>query len=220
MVRAILAGKKTQTRRVIKPQPPDDCELSICGRYSPTKVGRDGVEYPGDEVYGASTKDGEWAIPCPFGGDGDRLWVRETHAMLPGATLAYKASWTGKEHENNNGPCWQWTPSIHMRREYSRLTLEVTGVRVERLQAISEGDAEAEGCRAEPVTGQRGDDGRYARDAFRDLWNSLNAKRGYGWEANPWAWVVEFRRVASVRPMSILNGPPFMEGLVPGPASD
>ncbi len=181
-------------------------------------------------------------VRCPYGQPGDTLWVRETwrpmsfgfnqiHGpvvrvqfaadmampVMPATEAQYDAT-----HPDRSG---LWRPSIHMPRWASRITLEVTAVRVERLQAISEADARAEGIREnwcgddlQGVAGSRpwkeeldgwmdytpgrGDgDGAedwealMPRESFRTLWDSINAERGYGWTVNPWVWVVEFEVV-------------------------
>jgi len=168
MVRAILEGRKTMTRRVIKPQPV-----------------------------------GAWAAPgktaCPYGQPGDRLWVRETFATLcPGSyeeekpragahqDIRYKAS-------DRMADCsadirgYRWRPSIFMPRWASRINLEITAVRVERVKDISINDAHAEGMTGTHTLGD-----------FRELWDSINSKRGHGWDANSWVWVVEFKRVEQI----------------------
>lgn len=191
MVRALLAGTKTQTRRAVKPQPA-----------------------------------GEWAAPgrtsCPYGQLGDRLWVRETWADL---TATHGQRWekrnpvTGLYERGQHPFFWyaadgdqpdlgggernpeRWRPSIHMPRHACRLVLEVTGVRVERLQAISEDDALAEGIDTEGhdyLTGERWKAAGSAlspeRYAFASLWRRINGQAS--WDANPWVWVVEFKVVA------------------------
>lgn len=193
MVRAVLDGRKTQTRRIMREQPeviPKEDELGKPGFWIPFNAGKTMVR--NDDMH----------IACPFGLKGDRLWVRETfrvHSRATDvATLVYKASeqqsWTQQTHrvpiEKCNKPAVvdKWTPSIHMPRWASRITLEITGVRVERLQSITEEDAKAEGVKTEcSVIGDRHFLG------FRSLWKSI-----YGddsWQANPWVWVVEFKRV-------------------------
>lgn len=177
MVRAILEGRKTQTRRVIKPQP-----------Y--WEVGRDIMQYP---------------LDCPYGQPGDRLWVRETWASHPQlnkvkpkhlncAEIYYRATCDNDSH-------YSWRPSIHMPRWASRITLEVTGVRVERVRDITAEDAVKEGwqedCGWDNFTnGQvfRSDTPVSVID-FAYLWDSINAKRGHSWESNPWVFVVEFKVV-------------------------
>ena len=174
MVRALLAGRKTQTRRVVKDQ-----------------------DIP-DEVYELIPGD---MHPCPYGQPGDLLWVRE--------------AWSGcfdqghiRVRDRHPDIVWYWAdgncpdgdwekprPSIHMPRWASRLTLRVTGIRVERVQDISQSDADAEGCPGfySPMHPDAGvTDGQTPREEFAELWNSINAKRGFGWDANPWVWVIDF----------------------------
>jgi hypothetical protein len=193
-VRAILDGRKTQTRRVVKPQPPtDEFGTSYVGpvygpeMYNPVKIDRHGEMYPGAPVYGVYDEDGEWGAKCPFGQPGDTLWVRE--AILP-KDHQYAADFskiTIPDHDAHNW-CFFYSryccPSIHMPRWASRITLKITDVRVERLQDISEADALAEGCRSQIQHSA----------LFADMWDEINAKRGYPWESNPWVWVLEFSR--------------------------
>jgi hypothetical protein len=170
MVRALLDGRKTQTRRIVK--------------HRPTMIEVDGVT-----VHGKKQK-------CPYGQAGDRLWVRETWQLFPrieGASrIYYRASCTAPSVLDD----WRWTPSIHMPRWASRILLEVTAVRVERLQAISRADAAAEGIcfpEGEPKPpGYRCD--RWPEENFAGLWDSINGAGA--WAANPWVWVVEFRRAS------------------------
>ncbi|WP_241597415.1 hypothetical protein [Rosenbergiella epipactidis] len=192
MVRAILDGRKTQTRRVIKNQPagdwPDD---PIFVEYGDNKFKWKSVNY------GESS----W-FDCPFGKVGDRLYVRETfrvHSRATDvATLAYKASerqsWTQQVARVPIEVCTKqvspeaWTPSIHMPKAASRITLEITDIRVERLNDISEEDAKAEGAPTECcVIGDKHFLG------FRNLWKSIYGKDS--WQSNPFVWVVEFNRV-------------------------
>lgn len=166
MVRAILEGRKTQTRRVVKPQP-----AHIPGIGTVLNI---------DTITGRA---------CPYGNPGDRLWVRETWAhrrwMLgdasPNPTTVYRA-----DGEDLKG-CARWRPSIHMPRWASRIALEVVSVRVERLQDISEDDAKAEGV---TIKGTSRYDGE-ARDAFEALWCSINGADS--WEINPWCWCISFK---------------------------
>ena len=163
MVRAILEGRKTMTRRVIRPL--------------------------GDHSY--------WSGNCPYGQPGDRLWVQETWwtngENKSIESCAYRARDKSPDHMLGE----KWHPSIHMPRWASRLTLENISVRVERVQDISEEDARAEGV--DPIVDALGN--IYAQDgysigyrlAFTDLWDSINAKRGYSCESNPSVWVVEFK---------------------------
>ncbi|HED2448900.1 TPA: hypothetical protein ACJJ1H_002204 [Enterobacter kobei] len=183
MVRAILDGRKTQTRRIMKVQP-----VLNGGFY---------------EVYGAGWVRSMKSVPaipghslasnCPLGLVGDRIWVRETFSQVPDheepagcSAILYAA--------DGNGPYGKWVPSIHMPRWASRLTLEITCVRVERLRDLSEDDAKSEGIT--PPSGGVLPGWEY-RINFRDLWMSI-----YGadnWEANPWVWVIEFKVVPNVQ---------------------
>lgn len=181
MVRAILEGRKTQTRRVIKPQPINPVDLNAF---------KGGGAFVDKSISGKDP-----LIKCPYGKAGDSLWVRETHALFGGgSTVIYAANW--KEDAVSRGMDnipeevdWKWTPSIHMPRLASRITLEITSVRVERLQDISEQDALAEG-----MTFPEGmEHGSNPVDAFRGLWQSINGPES--WDANPWVWVIEFKRV-------------------------
>ena len=167
MVRAILEGRKTQTRRLVKLRP--------------------GQEIEHGAVFSARDP---FLMLSPYGSPGDRLWVRETFhgGGNGGAEVAFKADYLIARDVK------RWTPAIHMPRRLSRITLEVTGVRVERLQDISEEDARAEGIDAVRVqTGPAALAGRPWATEFCALWDSLNAKRA-PWASNPWVWVVEFRR--------------------------
>lgn len=181
MVRAILEGRKTQTRRVVKPQPIG-------------KIWNPPVDPP------CLQDDSGRFHPCPYGYAGDRLWVRETWAHVPATAYrqsegvvqtispddtdmaaVYAADWS------RSAP--RWRPSIHMPRWASRITLEITGVRVERLQDITTKDAVREGVSYDV---SKPDGGPIHR--FQKLWNSINKDRA-PWESNPWVWVVEFRRL-------------------------
>jgi hypothetical protein len=206
MVRALLDSSKTQTRRIVKSQPPADVSPILVSRYHPTVIDRRGDEQPGEEIFGAHSDDGEWGCKCPFGQPGDRLWVRETFLYVgPGSGSDLPSYREERANPENHmaANCWfrasrpdetlVWTPSIHMPRWASRITLEITGVRVERLQDISEADAEAEGVdflRRVPDA----DETLSARDLFWCLWDSLAAPAS-DWAANPWVWVVDFKRV-------------------------
>lgn len=209
MVRAILDGRKTQTRRVVKCNPfyggPDWARAfpdGLTTRY--LHVPQAGGEY-GDKTV--------QRVYCPYD-PGDTLWVRETtesywlpHILTGEPTSALCGRYTVDDEPilDPRGFDLGWwyskprCPSIHMPRWASRITLEVTGVRVERAQDISEADAKAEGVTAqfEPVglSGAFGLTHLPYSSAFANLWNSINAKRGYSWESNPWLWVVEFKRV-------------------------
>lgn len=202
MVRAILEGRKTQTRRVVKPQPQ---MLELSGRlWWETPKGR--------MVHSASREWHEYLHDQdkPYA-PGDRLWVRETWHPAARLGAEYLIEYKADESERTvdagfEGPTPTidaaisrnaWRPSIHMPRWASRLTLEVTGVRVERLQDITPDDARAEGHPHTPGTERYPQDvhDEAARDWFMDLWDDINAKRGHTWVSNPWVWVVEFNRL-------------------------
>ncbi|HCH9096605.1 TPA: hypothetical protein NNT20_003697 [Salmonella enterica] len=192
MVRAILDGRKTQTRRPIKWKQT---------RFTEIGEREDGSNWPWSED---TEKACDYWHPCSFGAVGDRIWVRETfrvHSRATDvATLVYRASvrnsWTEQTHRvpvavcNKPATPEKWTPSIHMPRWASRITLEITDVRVERLRDLSEEDAKSEGII--PSAGGVLPGWEY-RINFRDLWMDI-----YGtdnWEANPWVWVIEFKRI-------------------------
>lgn len=187
MVRALLDGSKTQTRRIVKPN------------YQEMGERDDGSAWPWSEH--PDTAADHWHA-CPYGQPGDRLWVRETYADA-GCRLTYRADLDDGAH------CMvkKWTPGIHMFRADSRILLEIVSVRVERLQAISEADSLAEGIQRRQVrprdarlggqgvygTGDENDWAGTARQAYEHLWEQINGAGS--WDANPWVWVVEFKRV-------------------------
>lgn len=191
MIRALLEGRKTQTRRVVKPQPPLD--LTICRKSDGMHPGSDGRLHwtNGFQLEfwpGGLNKANKDMMP-PYQ-PGDVLWCRETTCAECGGDPCYRADadfcgMTGEQKPPYGG----WTPSIHMPKWACRLFLRVTNVRVERVQDISEEDARAEGVDLKNGIGQL-----CPRSAFRRLWDSINAKRGYGWGVNPWVWVYEFER--------------------------
>lgn len=203
LVRAILSGQKTQTRRVVKGVkhfPDWGSAVGMVGgawRYgSPAALGLAergdhwSVTLDDDHLKRMCTQEAYgWGAGagCPMGQPGDRIYVRETFAQHPQfADLAYRAE--GEEFEDSDGALWvpKWTPAIHMPRKLARIWLEVTGVRVERLQSISRGDAMAEGC---PVPNMA--DGADPRDWFAEVWKST----GGNWVSNPWVWVIDFKRI-------------------------
>ena len=188
MVRALLDGSKTQTRRCIKL--PHQNPLGV---WEPMTFGgpnggktRDGNTIP--EKRGIwHTRTGH-SLCCPYGQPGDRLWVRETWLQTNPFSQGGMHTYGYRASDEIEFPDAIWKPSIHMPRDASRITLEVTGVRVERLQDISRGDAMAEGCPFPNMA--RGDD---PRKWYADLWSSINGPGS--WELNPWVWVVEFKRM-------------------------
>lgn len=192
MVRAILAGKKTQTRRVLRdPRKRTPNGVELLTRWTNDDP-RARVRVTDRGAVAVDTCGGVAApiLLSPYGAVGDRLWVRETWAFLTGngRRVVYAADGeplTGDGTQTVLGGM-KWTPSIFMRRTESRLTLEVTDVRVERLQSIIDDDARAEGVEA---IGARND----FRGAFCALWDSINAERA-AWDSNPWVWVVSFQR--------------------------
>lgn len=171
MVRAILEGRKTMTRRVIK-----DIRTAW----------RDGtVIDPYDRDY----------ITCPYGWPGDLLWVRETwrRADWYGKGIIYRADAQAAGHMGEYSDRHKWHPSIHMPRWASRIVLEITNIRVERLQEITEEDARKEGIsRAHKYPVGFGHPDTY-RGGFRNLWDSINGKK-YPWSSNPWVWVISFKK--------------------------
>lgn len=215
MVRAILEGRKTQTRRILKPQPTEKPE----GRWSwivssseRSETGKFQYSWPDPDGNAFTIRGREQAVRyrCPYGRVGERLWVRET-CWCDGCTVYYTADSTyqsysiedrdteerlQKLHHYANG-IGEKVPSIHMPRWASRITLEITGVRAERLNDISEADALAEGCDGNCQIGyipayQAGPCSYH----FAQLWESIN---GVGsWKLNPFVWVIEFKPIKSL----------------------
>lgn len=220
LVRAILSGQKTQTRRVVKDQ-------SIGDRWCEARPdGRQYLEWQGQPTCGT----GVWDIPeynaeivGPFGLVSDRIYVRETFARVPTACGSDELVFAADYQDGSDKAAGvKYTPAIHMPKGLARIWLEITGVRVERLQDITEADADAEGC-------ERLDFERYERDwtlcpkcggtrlhdalggnggvihdvdcmecdtyvkRFRHLWEST----GGDWSANPWVWVIDFKRIGA-----------------------
>ena len=197
MVRAILEGRKTQTRRVMKWQPDYDAIIDV-GEIGSSR----GVAYIGNSTSGGIRN----RAPCPYGQLGDRLLVRETFRVIdqtqPRIAIDYRSDPEEKWNRIGDllGDGKKWTPSIHRPRWASRILLEITDVRVELVQEISEDDAKAEGAALEfagaAFAAKHGSLlGRQYRYGFVHLWDSINAARGVGWDVNPWVWVIEFRRI-------------------------
>ena len=178
MVRALLDGTKTQTRRVVKLREGEGPGRAHVGAFGNLRSFDEG----GQEHTIVHIED------CPFGQAGSRLWVREAHAVyVPGCEygVTYRADHLDPRGDGPAHPL-KWLPSIFMPRWACRLELQVTDVRVERLQEISEHDARAEG-----VIPLQMDQGSFL-PCFEGLWDILNAKRGFGWDSNPFVWVVSF----------------------------
>lgn len=184
MVRAILEGRKTQTRRVVHGVDGSDKFLAF-GIY--------GKALFTDNILNiVSGKPHDFLVKCPYGLPGDRLWVRETWAGDDWHGYAYKATDPDVLPFGEEVTFDKWRPSIYMPREASRTTLEIVSVRVERLQQIDNHESWREGI---PEFGKWIENEGEARDEFARLWNSINAERGYGWDTNPWVWVIEFKQI-------------------------
>ncbi|HEM8640843.1 TPA: hypothetical protein U2Q55_002218 [Enterobacter hormaechei] len=242
MVRAILDGRKTQTRRIMKIQPSDGFHPTHNGYdldlkahwYTPGVVDKNGYLQPAKkDVFGVA--DENEGFTCPFGSVGDRIWVRETWGVVsheldedgriqpwipdrPATAIhempfgngyytghaIYAAdgdfTWGDDDGYEDGRSCWK--PSIHMPRAACRMLLEITGVRVERLNSISQEDAQAEGME---LTGWRptysdpdsGGEVWTPYDNFAQLWESIYGEES--WKANPWVWVIEFKVVPNVQ---------------------
>jgi hypothetical protein len=180
MARAILDGRKVQTRRIVKPQPED----AGFGRNAVVCPYRTGTQWPLAyyEMRGSCWNSSD-PLRCPYGQPGDRLWVRETwmpYEQVPSRAI-YRADDVASHIDKG------WSPSIHMPRWASRITLDIVSVRAERLWSISRGDAIAEGCPRRRDTG-----GTSPVVWFHELWESINGQGS--WSANPWVWVIEFKR--------------------------
>lgn len=180
MVRAILDGHKTQTRRVIKMR-----NGQLMGEGELSSDGRTVMDFSRSFPY--------WeALPCPYGKPGDLLWVRETyshswHHAQP--RFVYRATDDDNEQLTRHPDFDGWKSSIYMPRRASRLTLRITDVRVERVQDISDYDCHCEGIAL------TSDDGENYREDFAVLWDAMHEKRGHGWAVNPWVWVIDFEVV-------------------------
>lgn len=189
MVRVILDGCKTMTRRVVK-----------------LRAGESAHEGDDGSLHAVANTTGgdciERVIQCPYGVPGDLLWVRETWASdVDGcpAGLSYRADHLDPRGDGPANPM-RWRPSIFMPRWASRLTLRIMSVSVERVQEITEEDARAEGA----PRSHQGDRPHFSRHpmpndthrlGFVHIWDSINAGRGFGWDTNPWVWVIGFEVV-------------------------
>jgi hypothetical protein len=234
MVRAILDGRKAQTRCVMKPQP-EPCPPPRGGNWWPSNVFKTMLHIEEEMQNGKGGWGGLVGDACPFGDVGDRIWVRETWGVVshelnedgriqpwnpdrPATAIhempfgngyysghaIYAAdgefTWGDDDGYEDGRSCWK--PSIHMPRAACRILLEVTGLRVERLNSISQEDARAEGME---LTGWRptysdpdsGGEVWTPYDNFAQLWESIYGEGS--WQANPWVWVIEFKVVPNVQ---------------------
>lgn len=236
MVRAILDGRKSQTRRIVKPHKANADGICMVGyEDAPEQFAKATWPYClfGD---GITDENGcDHPIPCPYGSAGDRLWVRESFSIIDDPASVDPSDpnddgdverWGVCRKRGRDGERWvvdykadnpqrmmditgqrKWTPSIHMPRWASRITLEITGVRVELVQDISEIDAMAEGTGRyayDPIVGHQwypeigqpkcqSGIAANAKECFQIAWEAINGHES--WESNPWVWCVEFRRV-------------------------
>ena len=181
MVRAILDGRKTQTRRIVKHEIPQ--HLRHVRRLTNTNGDEGAVITEHPDMRAGQLAASVW---CPYGKTGDRIWVRETHLIRGAGTVVdYRADFDPIDAAGHGALYGGWKPSIHMPRRASRITLEVTGVRVERLGCLTNEDAMKEGvtCNGtEPPA-----------IAFERLWASINGQAS--WDADPLVWVVTFKRL-------------------------
>lgn len=206
MVKAILDGRKTVTRRVVKPQPPDGID-ALHGNDLRGRAPYPLEDYETGNVVGFGFEDhNEVFYKCPYQ-VGMNLWVRETWRKTfdvdNSDVMEYRAGGTrlifgnsirhGEHRATSVAPVWR--PSIFMPRWASRITLEIVSVRVERVQEITEADAQAEGVESVSIADVPRQAAWSCRQDFAQLWDKLNAKRGHSWESNPWVWRVEFRRL-------------------------
>jgi hypothetical protein len=180
MVRAILDGRKTQTRRVCKdplgPSMMDDCPYGEAGDFMWVR----------ESFLPDPPIDGSWSGDIEWNGCGRPLRGVPIGYQFP-EWVIYRATWTGSDD-------MKWHPSIHMPRWASRITLEIKSVRVERIRDIGHRDIAAEGVGwYDPQESTPFSYGQHKKE-FEMLWDKINAKRGYGWDVNPWVWVIEFQR--------------------------
>jgi hypothetical protein len=209
MVRAILEGRKTQTRRVLRVQPT---------RWETVAHFCTGADHLGWSFY-KRRGDGCWEnrerFYCPYGKPGDRLWVRETFAaqIITANGYDHDGPAIGRMRDKSKPVlyradpmydgmtsgefAWSWEPSIHMPRWASRINLEITEVRVQRLRDINCGDAAAEGVIDPDYDPSQADWQVMGKHPFVELWDSINGKKdGCSWADNPWVWALTFRRVS------------------------
>lgn len=222
MVQAVLNGTKTQTRRVVKPQPRDCSDIHKLYEEADWKNEPMKFERVTHGLWCCSLCGNGIGIKCPYGKVGDELWVRETFSPAKSLTSSsdetqYTLGYIYKADEGVEVPFFnynqKWKPSIFMPREASRIQLRITDIRVERLQDISEEDAVSEGIESfygsRPLSindcwkfyGKNAKGGTdIASKSFQSLWDSINGEprkdgKDISWNANPWVWVVEFEKI-------------------------
>jgi hypothetical protein len=222
MVRAILEGRKTQTRRIMKPQPWPDATVEV-GLYHPHRIDRHGESQPGPSTFGAVwdhqdiVNGGDAGLRCPYGKPGATLWVRETcwaESTFDGDGVRYAADHVWRIIENTEEASEAWcklaryggdaaldnetntgmrVPSIHMPRWASRITLRITDIRVERLHDIGEEDAKAEGADFVDYKIESCPGLGSYKEGFTRLWRDINGLASL--IENPWVWAISFERV-------------------------
>ena len=218
MVRAILDGQKTQTRRIVNPPPKIIYDADVKFSLTPFTVTTKAEQ---GLLWSATSYDADrprtYKIKCPYGKVGDTLWVRETtkhygNKFFMGKGYAFVEYKDGESKEIDlthildegkelpQQECWwkgksKWSSARFMFKWAARIWLEITNIRVERVQDISENNIISEGC--PEFTSLTGIDELYAarRWWWNELWNSINSKRGYGWDKNPWVWAIEFKKI-------------------------
>lgn len=193
MIEAILEGCKTQTRRVIIPQPPGYCDYFQRRGDQPGHFR--GYMSPGEPT--------DFLVKSRYGNPGDILWVREKwqaqntsnqwwHEVPKEDRPLWNWAWTNPVHPAYEATPPKWLPSIHMPREACRIELEIMDIRIEQVQKITWEDCIAEGAPFHSSDALVED---HAIMWYSELWNSINTARGYGWDVNPWVWVIEFRSI-------------------------
>ena len=195
MVRAIFADGKTQTRRVMKPQPACGCIYEMNGN------GDKAVHWDGKQLFvPVRPTSASHLLPCRFGGPGDHLYVREAWRQHYPKTeysdgIVYRADAPKALGMGSHSDSYKWKSPIHMPKKYARLWLEVCGVHCGRLQDISEGGALAEGVDHVSMEDMPRQAAWSRRHDFSRIWNKLNASTRHGWNTNPWVWIITFRRI-------------------------
>ena len=207
MVRAILADRKTVTRRLVRA---NTKRLAGARDLAAAQPMAGGLFVPSSGMVLSTASGGlskamqDTILHCPYGARGDRLWVRETWQTCTDPDdrdpdeVVYAADHDG-EHPGFAEDGWSWRPSIYMPRWASRITLEIERTRVERLHAITDDDARAEGCAGghDSIPGYRFS--ATPREHFEHLWREIHGGGANPWPANPWVWVVSFRLLSTRR---------------------